>query len=147
LRPPLPGDFPPANGLIDFAQKDADKYMWYGWGPAESGFRWSDESEASVVAVSKVNQTRLRISLAPYLAEGHIPRQRLGLSLNGQSLATWNLKNEGFNEYDVPIPKGALQQQNILKFDLPDANSPRHFRLSPDQRLLGVSVQFISFEP
>jgi len=69
------------------------------------------------------------------------------LNLNGQSLGALNLKNDEPRDYALPIPEGACRRRNVLKFELPDATSPWHFRISPDQRLLGVAVQWIKLEP
>ena len=148
LPPPLPREFPSTDGLIDVRQKEANKYLWYGWSDPENDFRWTDEHEAAVIfAADDLNYSHLRIMLAPFLAGGRRAEQRVTINLNGQSIGTLNLKNDEPQDYLFTIPGGAFQRRNVLKFELPDATSPRHFRISPDQRLLGVAVQWIKLEP
>ena len=148
LPPPLPQEFPITDGVIDVRKKEANKYLWYGWSDPERDFRWTDEHEAAVIFVANdFNYTHLRIMLAPFLAGGRRAEQRVALNLNGQSLGALNLKNDEPRDYALPIPEGACQRRNVLKFELPDATSPWHFRISPDQRLLGVAVQWIKLEP
>jgi hypothetical protein len=148
LRPPLPREFPPADSMIDFSQKEADKYLWYGWSGIENDFRWTDEKEAAVIfALDNLSYTQLRIALTPFLASGKLAEQRMIVSLNRQPIGTLEFTEEQTREYVLTLPAGALQHNNILTFKLPNATSPRALRMSIDQRQLGIAAQWMRLQP
>lgn len=148
LPPPLPADFPPANSMIDFREPAADKHLWYGWSQSEGEFRWTDESEAAVIfEADDLGYTQLRIAAAPFLGSGKIPRQRLIVSLNGQSLGNLELRAQAPQEYALALPPGVLQRKNILRLALPDATSPRSLGQGVEQRPLGVAARWMRLQP
>jgi hypothetical protein len=151
LPPPLTHDFPTvASGTrVDFGAADADQFIWYGWSSNhESGFRWSDGHEAAIVFALPVISENLVLCLrmAPFLVAGKITEQRIPIRLNGYHVSTLRLKNDAADIFVVELPKDLLRQKNVVKFELPDAASPKAMRGEADRRVLGVRVEWIELK-
>jgi hypothetical protein len=83
LPPPMPREFAPISGRIDFTTADADKYLWYGWSNMEERFRWTDGKEAAIVfSLNQVTNVLLEIKPAPFLTQSGKSEQRVYLKLN-----------------------------------------------------------------
>lgn len=148
LVPPSPPEiFPTLESRIDFKSKEANKYVWYGWsGPEENG-RWTDGTEAALVfTLNEVKDMTLQIRLGPALTPGKVLQQRMYVVLNGQQIDALLFNEPKAYEFSVLLPKNVLQQKNSLIFKLPDAVSPSSMKLGDDQRVLGVSVEWMQFE-
>jgi hypothetical protein len=149
-RSARPENFPlyVAGTRIDFTKRGADKYLWYGWSDAEPAYRWSNRGKAAIIfALGKVEECRLRIKLSPFIAPGKIEEQRVAIMLNGQRLATLTLQKAELETYEIVLPARLLQAQNVLEFELPDADTPKALHLSEDARLLGVNAQWMEIAP
>lgn len=145
---PLPREFPPAAGFIDFATTDADKYLWYGWSGKEDRFRWTDGKEAALVfSLGEVTDTLLDVKLGPFLPKGKLTEQRVRIIVNGREVSTLVLTEEGAGEYKVLLPKSLLRDKNLLVFRLPDANSPRALGIGDDPRQLGIAIHWLQLQP
>jgi hypothetical protein len=147
LPPPLPHDFPVSDSMIEIRKSDAEKFLWYGWSPSESEFRWTEENQAAIIFdLNDLSYSQLRIEMMPFLVAGKLTRQRVIVTLNGQGIGTLELKEAAPLESSLSLPANVLRRNNILKFDLPDADSPRAMGLSADQRQLGVAVKWLKLE-
>lgn len=145
---PPPQNYPRLSSVtrIDLATTEVDKYLWHGWGRPETGFRWTDGREASVVfALDPTAGVNVRMNLAPLIVPGKISAQTLQIELNGQAVETVVLGKPDYMELNFVLPQTALKQQNILTFRLPNATSPESLHLSIDQRQLGLAVKWIEF--
>jgi len=80
------------------------------------------------------------------LVGGQVPRQRVNVGLNGHQLAQFEIKHEDLHEYSITLPIEFLRMENVLTFDLPDAESPAAIHLSEDERVLGIKVQWIEID-
>jgi hypothetical protein len=150
VRPPLPMVCPSIEvpTRISFTAPDIDKYLWYGWGGPEPDFRWTASREAAMVfALDYLDDVQLRMSLSPFVVNGVHERQRVTIELNGHALEKAELIEGKQYELWLTLPAKALQRENILTFRLPDAASPESLNLSADQRLLGIDVDWMEFEP
>ncbi|MDX6611433.1 MAG: hypothetical protein QOD75_619 [Blastocatellia bacterium] len=148
--------FPEYNyATIDFGlaaanqqAETADKYLWYGWSEREPAFRWTDRGVATITfAIKEVSPSTLRLRMAPFLAEGKLARQRVEVQLNDQLITSLTLSDPVPREYEIELPLSALRKENVLTFTLPDALSPQALGLSPDIRLLGISVYELVIVP
>ena len=83
--------------------------------------------------------------MAPFIVR-HWPRQRVQLELNGRRLGNLVLDAPELRAYEVGVPDGALQRENVLRLMLPDARSPAELGVSGDERLLAVAVEAFSVE-
>ncbi|HEY0004139.1 MAG TPA: hypothetical protein VGB17_04950 [Pyrinomonadaceae bacterium] len=149
IYPPLPHEFPriEPQTRIDFTKKESDKYLWYGWSGPEPEYRWSDKREAAVIfADGETGDLFLKIKLGPMLIPGKVEEQVLQIDLNGQPLQTFSLRERKAYELSLKLPSNLLRQKNVLRFGLPNATSLSSLGESPDQRRLGISVQWIELQ-
>jgi hypothetical protein len=150
VRPPAPDEFPlvETSTRIDFNRKESDKFLWYGWSGPEPDYRWSDGREATVVfALKEVGDMELHIRLSPMIIPGKINEQPLYLDLNGQRVQEFVLREGKPQRLSATLPAAGLRQNNILSFGLPNATPPSVLNLSPDQRRLGVAVEWMRLDP
>lgn len=149
IHPPLPKEIPFLRfQRLEFAKTETAPYLWYGWSPAESEFRWSEGNEAALVfAVNKPIDLFLKIKLLPFLVPDRHPQQRASVVLNGHTIHTLTLTKAEQSEESILLPANYQELNNMLKFELPDAVSPASFGLSTDERLLGISVYSMQFQP
>jgi len=141
--------FPPysVGTRIDFSKSEADRFLFYGWSNREATSRWTDHGRAVVAfKLDRVGATTLRISAGPFLAPGKLNAQHVTIKLNDRELATLVLTEAAFKEHTIPLPAGALQNENVLSFEIPDADSPRNAGAGEDYRLLGINVQWIEID-
>jgi hypothetical protein len=128
--------------LIGFGKEEADPYLWYGWSGRELFSHWSDRGQAAIVfSLEQVGAGTLRLDMAPFLAPPKLNSQRVLIKLNGQQVGDLRLDTNQTKEYSIALPQSVLRQNNIVTFELPDAESPRRMGVSEDGRLLGINVQ------
>lgn len=145
IRPPLPaGAYAqmPLNQPIDLTSNIAAPFLWYGWSEAEPQIRWSEGKQAAVVfTLDKGADLRLVMRAAPFVVAGVKGSQRVIVKLNGEEVHSSTLDKN--SDLVIALPSKYLKRENVLLFDLPDADSPAKFGLSTDRRLLGIAVQWI----
>jgi hypothetical protein len=144
---PPPRTFPPGAGRVDFAEPDAERYMWYGWGMREQGLRRTTGKEAALVfSLNRIDETIMRMKLGAFVVPGKHDEQRVNIALNGQHLQALSLKEEAAREYDLVLPKEMLRQKNVLTLELPDAVSPKSLGQGDDTRPLGMTMHWMEFQ-
>jgi hypothetical protein len=146
---PQPARFPrfEPGRRVDFRAPEAEQYLWYGWSGAEECCRWSSAGRAAIIfSLERPAESRLRLSLQPFLVPGKLDQQRVEVSLNGRLLETLYLSDAGVGLYSLSLPGDVLKERNVLTFNLPDAESPAALKLSEDTRLLGINVEWMELE-
>jgi hypothetical protein len=147
--PPPPAEFPlvqPGTD-VDLGQPEAGKFLWYGWSGAESGVRWSDGKEATIVfSVTEPRNLLLEIRMQPFLPGRQIVSQRVNLKLNNQDVQSLTLIDPEMKGYRVTLPQSALKHQNVVTLEMPDAASPLSLKIGNDYRVLGIRVGSIHFQ-
>ncbi len=140
---PLVDVLPLRPGMkLFFPSRDIDGYLWYGWSSPEPRFRWTDGREAAVVfQLDQVRDLTLLLKGAAFTVDGKLLSQHLRIILNGQTLETIEIPAGPPREMRIHLPASALQLNNVLKFELPDAASPESFGLNEDRRLLGIQIE------
>ncbi len=137
-----------AGARINFAASESNKYLLYGWSGPEAFFRWTEDHQAAIGFTLKERGAHLlRIRMNPFLTSGKLAAQRVNLELNWQPLATLTLRKGEPKDYSILLPGDILRDQNLLRFSLPDAQSPKALAVSDDARLLGISVQWMEIVP
>ena len=132
---------------IDLSQSEADRFLFYGWSDREATSRWTNRGRAIVAfRLDQSGGSKLRISLGPFLPPGKLNAQHVTIRMNNTELTTLLLTEATFNEYTIALPAGALQNENVLSFEIPDADSPRNVGAGEDFRLLGINVQWIEID-
>ncbi|HEY0384639.1 MAG TPA: hypothetical protein VGC64_01445, partial [Pyrinomonadaceae bacterium] len=146
ILPAPPQIFPlvKAGTRIEFSTADADPFLWYGWSGREPYSRWTERGSASIVfALEELDSLVMRIRMSPYLAPGKLATQHVRLSLNGETLPTLTLTEPDVRVYSITLPREFLRERNVLRLELPDAESPKQLGAGADARLLGINVQWI----
>jgi hypothetical protein len=147
INPPLPAGMYPAitlNEPVDLTSETADQFLWYGWSTAEPGIRWTEEKRAALVfALEKSEDLILVIRAAPFVVRGVKDSQRLSVKLNGEQLQSTTLTEGQATDLTFILPHQRLARENVMLFELPDAESPIRLGLSDDQRLLGLAGQWL----
>lgn len=146
-------DQPPSYPLIspgatiDFRTREAEKYFWYGWSGFEPYFRWTDKGQAAIVfSIEKLEAASLTIRMMPFLVPAKLERQRISVALNGQPVARLELTEAVTREYSVALPTAGLRANNVITFELPDADSPARLGVGSDGRALAVTVEWIRID-
>jgi len=133
---------------VDFGTEAADRYLWYGWGGREPFSHWTVRGQATLTfSLPKIEESILRLRLAPFLVPGKLERQRVDVQLNDWPIASLTLSEHAPRDIEIVLPGSALRDENVLALNLPDAAYPRSFNVSDDVRLLGVNVQWMEIAP
>jgi hypothetical protein len=115
------------------------------WRTPDQGFRWSVEPQAAIsIDLREPAVTVLHIKAGAFSGPGLPERQRVRVAINGQSLATFEIRGAGFRTLSLRVPADSWVGRNVLTFDLPDARSPWSVNGSDDRRALGLALQSVS---
>lgn len=124
---------------------NAASFIHDGWSFQEAGGIWAIGSESSLVLppAPKAGTSRLKMVLWPMIVSPHVSRQRLELSLNGQTIYSDALTVAEPIPITCTVPEGVLRtdSSNNLVLRHPDAAAPGAF--SPelgDYRQLSVCL-------
>ncbi|MFN2454449.1 MAG: hypothetical protein ABR577_09535 [Pyrinomonadaceae bacterium] len=135
---------------LDFAatyNAQTDQYLWYGWSGHEPLSRWTERGAATLAfALDKTEPLRLRINMAAFLAPGKLDAQKVFIEINDQAVAALTLDAKDAKTYSFDVPVGVLRHENVLKFRLPDAASPKSVQAGEDIRLLGIDVHWLELD-
>lgn len=144
-----PKEFPRfvSGTTLNFNLASANPFLWYGWSGIEPFSRWTSKGEAAVVfSLDGTGDQLVRIKMSPFLAAGKLERQLVKIKINGQLIASMTLNEPESKVYSVLAPSTLLRENNVLTFELPDADSPHYLGVSDDTRLLGINVQWIKLD-
>ena len=149
VRAPLPANIPVAPfDRIDFTTPQSAAYLWYGWSPAETAFRWTEAKEAGLVfRANSIQDVVLTAKLHAFVISKQHPEQRLSIAFNGKPVAQLSFDDELTHEISVVLPSNIMRRENLLELFLPDAVSPQSLGVGEDNRSLGIAVYWIQFLP
>ena len=68
--------------------------------------------------------------MAPFVAPPRLNSQRVVLTLNGHRVGELTLTNKAAEDLSFELPITALQKENVLVFELPDAEHPNRLGVS-----------------
>lgn len=116
-----------------------------GWSfPEESGV-WSQDRFAEIKILKNTpklegKEAYLILLVYPFLVEGKLSIQRFNININGSKVGEYRLESMEMTELKIVLPSVAFQSRDglIISFEFLDANSPKEFNQSDDQRLLAV---------
>lgn len=111
-------------------------YVTEGFSHVESAYTWTSGKEAMLeIPLKKVPTEDLFASIS--IVQKITGRQRVGVSINGDMLNYYNVTDETLN---FRIPADMLSSENLeIRFDLPDAVSPRELGQGSDDRTLSLA--------
>jgi hypothetical protein len=112
-----------------------------GFSVAEDWGRWTDGTHATLTCRVPDGVSAARIRLGSFSPGGH--RQNLVVSVNGSAPMQFELDGSQ-QTLGMQLPLSATRQIT-LRFDLPDAISPKEAGLGEDARKLGIGVRTIEF--
>ena len=123
------------------------RFLLKGWsGPGERG-NWSKDRVASlglVVDPPQNDLVELRATMAPFLVQERLPLQRLLVYVNNQPVGEWTLADKSFSTYSLAVPARYFQDKEVvLRFEFPNATSPKELGLNRDVRLLAAHFRDI----
>jgi hypothetical protein len=149
VHPPPPRAIPVVTfDRVDFSTPESERYLWYGWSPAEPASRWTEATEAALVfRVNATEEMLFSAKLNAFVIPNQHPEQRLSVALNGKPIGKFSFNDATAHEITLALPANLLRQQNFVEFFLPDAASPNSLGQGDDWRPLGVAVSWIQFSP
>ena len=124
---------------------NARVYTREGWGEPDDSSCWMVGTKAMIEMelADDVPPTRIRAVVYPFLAGPGLPRQRLGLAVNGRPLPTDFVEVDRAEPVATTweIPAGWLcgNRHLVLTFHSPDATAPRTLGASSDVRRLSFA--------
>ena len=83
---------------------------------------------------------KLKVSFIPYVRNPKVPRQRIGVSVNGTKIADWVATVDTATTMEVVIPEGIIGEILNIEFDLPDAVSPGAVGTGVGSKPLGIAM-------
>ena len=128
---------------------NADSFMGAGWSACQATYCWTDGKQADLVLpIDKVTtDLQLQIHFRPYVNEIEIPRQRIGVFVNGTQLAEWLVSSYTEQDASVRIPVELAQREELqISFRFPDAASPKALGFGADARILGMAVRTLNID-
>jgi arabinofuranosyltransferase len=136
-----------AGERIRFNTEEAARYLGSGWSGPEENFRWTDAHHASIhFGFRETGKHVLHIRMSAFLLPGKIEAQRVNVELNSQVIARLVITSNEAPEYSIPLPANILREQNVLRFALPDAQSPEALGVGGDARVLGINVEWMEID-
>jgi hypothetical protein len=129
-------DFQALGSIVDF-------FFGSGWGNQEARYRWSNAKEAHLSFYLKEYDGRdlmLRFYGFPYLGGGKISKQDIGVFVNGQKVADWEINNK--NWYEARIQSSLVRPDKPIHIALKISHpmSPIELGISKDNRRLGITL-------
>ena len=134
------------SGKIDFGRGgNVSPSAITGFGPAEDGGRWSVGAQATFTCSMPASPAN-RPSLARLTTAGFVVNkrpQRVRIAVNDATAREFSYVGDWEKKtIDLELPSA---ERVLLRFELPDAISPRALLGSADPRELGVWIQSIEF--
>jgi hypothetical protein len=119
------------------------EYIVNGWSGQEPTHRWSNGPKAEMefkLREKPLKNLVLRLKANAYLGGGR-SYQAIGIDVNGQNVATWQMK--GLDWYEALIPSRLVDEDGLLKviFNISDPTSPAEVGASSDSRRLGIAAR------
>lgn len=137
--------YPEGGFQLDSAE--AEPHLGGGWSLPEAGFRWTEGPNAALYFRTDASPAAgiLRVRLQPFLRPPKLPRQRVGVELDGEPLAWFSLESRQARE--LVLATSSSGRDRTLTLRLPDACSPASLGDGNDRRALGVAVYHVRLDP
>jgi hypothetical protein len=134
---------------ISFANDWAnrEKFITKGWSMRESwGGIWSDGSSAELVLPMPTDRpSTVTLNTKAFVSPNH-PKQQVNVDVNGTKVQQFSLSNSEENSLSIEIPKELRSLPFItIRFQFPDAKSPKGLGIGADERKLGIGIKSAVF--
>jgi hypothetical protein len=149
--PPEEIALPPAALAIEFSSAgNSGSYCAVGWSAPEQGWQWAVGPEARMLVPrpERPGDYLLTVKLRPFLAQPHLPRQRMTIEVNGVPLASFEAGNPEPSVRSCIVPSEIVTKDRELAitFLTPDAARPADLGL-PDNRKLSFAFHTLTLTP
>ena len=137
----------PAEGIIQFGDVEARRYMGHGWGGTEDWGVWAMGEEATLFVRLPYSAYTVTLEAMPFPVEGLT--QRVALLWNGVSVGEQTLVGDKVQKLTFEIPASLVSGElETLSFRFAYARSPHEVSggQSPDRRPLAVWFATLRFE-
>ena len=134
---------------ISFANDWAnrEKFITKGWSIRESwGGIWSDGSSAELVLPMPTDRpSTITLNTKAFVSPNH-PKQQVYVDVNGTKVQPFLLSSSEENTFAIEIPKELRGLPFItIRFQFPDAASPKSLGIGFDERKLGIGIKSAVF--
>ena len=123
-------------------------YILDGWyGEIESwGGIWSIANQSKLRLPLPIDQAHtLELKMQAFVSPKH-DHQRVNIFLDGQLQKTATLSQFQDNRIAIPIPQSISKQSSVeIRFELPDAISPKELGMGEDARRLAIGLQSATY--
>ena len=131
--------------LIIYFNKNGNisEYKTTGFSHPETDRTWTDGRTASIVVpYNKVQDyfVRATFDINPFLTK-KIKKQTVNVLVNDKFVTKWNISKAGTYAFDLPVDFETDDNKMTIKFEIPDAKSPKELKLSSDARKLGLGMK------
>jgi len=124
-------------------------YRLNGWSKTiESWGTWSNGADSQIIIPLPKNAhiKTLTLNLRAFVNPRQ-PTQKVDIRINGSISYSFSLSSFEDNKIVLPIPPLSLKQGYVaLKFEYPNAASPKQFDLGDDDRVLAVGLKSVLFD-
>jgi hypothetical protein len=136
VPPPLP------DGPLQMGDPAASGYLRSGWGHYEKTCR-SSEGHVAEIAFSLRRIEPLRLTMMANTFQ----REHVRVLLNGHLLEEVTHDGRRFVIHTVVLPVSLLKEENVVRFELPDAHTPKSAGINDDTRVLGLTLHWLEIAP
>lgn len=128
---------------------NADPFMDIGWSACQVDYCWSTGDQASLILETGEVTADLvmQVNFKPYVNESIGLQQSIGVWVNDTQLAEWHVSQFRFQDATVQIPAALVKEDTIrVRFEFPDAVSPKSIGLGADTRKLGLAIHSLRMD-
>ena len=128
---------------------NADDFLGFGWSSPMSNGCWNNGHSSNVKMNLAAPETDLllKATLRPYIRE-EAPEQEIHVLANGTRIDLWSASRQRVHQFRAVIPKALVNSSEVeIRFNLPNAVSPRSIGAGGDGRKLAILMRSLSLHP
>lgn len=126
---------------LRLSDRAAAEFLIQGWGPSEKKGRSTRGHLAEIgFTLDRVEPLELEMQATTF------QRQRIRTLLNGVLVDETVLDGREFTLITLSLPVELLRLENVIRFELPDAHSPKSVGTNQDTRVLGLTVEWVELQ-
>ncbi len=129
--------------VIDFGSHgNSVNHVRAGWSTPETELTWMVGFDSQLLIPRAILWERvfLTLEVMPHVREEKLLSQRLVLAANSMIIGTFEIRDRGTIEVEIPREAVARNAGLFLRFLHPDAATPRALAQLEDDRLLAIAV-------
>jgi hypothetical protein len=122
---------------------NGEEFLGEGWATPMDTYSWSSagRSTLSIPLNPPPGDLNFSVTLIPNVHPEALPRQRIGVFVNGEKVADWMADSKKGLHLSALIPKALAGSGHLeIVFELPDAASPEELGFGADARNLAIAL-------